>query len=73
MPALLFFLLGMIFFTLVVRAWRSGEIPGKGWGFKVRVYDRDSEPFMYWMNFATYLVCAVWATIFGLMVAFGRS
>lgn len=67
MPAPLFLLLGVVLLTVVVSAWRSGEITGKGWGFKMCVYGRDSDPFLYWVNFVSYLVLALWAIVFGVM------
>ena len=72
MRASLLLLIGVVFFTLVVRAWLSGEIPGKGWGFKMRVYERESEPSLYWMNFVTYFVAAMATTAIALMEIFGR-
>ncbi len=72
MRALLFILLGLFLFGLVIRAVRSGEVPGKGLGFKMRMYGRDTEPLLYWVNFVTYLVTALVAIVLGWMEWFGR-
>jgi len=65
----LFLALGILFFWMVSRAYSTQEIKGRGWGFGVRTYGRNSEPISYWVTFVSYLVCAVWATAFGLLAA----
>lgn len=65
----LFLAIGILFFWLVFKAYSSREIKGRGWGFSVRTYQRDSEPIWYWVTFSSYLVCAVWATAFGVLAA----
>lgn len=65
----LFLAIGILFFWLVFRAFSSQEITGRGWGIGIRVYRRDSEPIRYWVTFSSYLVCAVWATAFGVLAA----
>ena len=72
MRALFFILLGVFLFGLVIRAVRSGEIPAKGYGFKMRLYERDGEPLLYWVNFGVYLVTAIVATGLGWMEWLGR-
>ena len=64
-----FFALGMLFFWMVFKAFSSQEIKGRGWGFSTRTYSRESEPIMYWLTFISYLVCAVWSTVFGILAA----
>lgn len=65
----LFLAIGSLFFWLVFRAHASREIQGRGWGFSTRTYQRESEPVWYWVTFASYLVCAVWATALGVLAA----
>ena len=65
----LFLVLGALFFWLVFRAYVSQEIQGRGWGFSTRTYQRESQPVWYWGTFASYLVCAAWATAFGVLAA----
>lgn len=60
---------GMLFFWMVFKAWSSREIKGRGWGFSVRLYCRDSEPIWYWVTLSSYLICAVWSTAFGVLAA----
>jgi hypothetical protein len=69
MISILFLPIGLLFFWMVCNAWFSREIKGRGWGFGVRTYQRDSEPIWYWVTFSSYLVCAVWATTFGILAA----
>ena len=73
MLASLFLIIGVVFFTLVLKAFFSREIRARGWGFSTRIHCRDSEPVSYWVTFVSYLVIAVWTTLFGLMAAFGYS
>ena len=70
MIATLFLAIGILFFWMVFNAFSSQEIKGRGWGFSVRTYHRDSEPSWYWVTFSSYLVCAIWATAFGVLAAF---
>jgi hypothetical protein len=70
MYALLFIVLGILFFTMVLNAVSSRELKARGWGFSIRIYQRDSEPIMYWINFVTYLIIAIWATVFGVLLAY---
>ena len=65
----LFLAIGGLFFWLVFRAYGSQEIQGRGWGFSTRTDQRESQPLWYWVTFASYLVCAVWATAFGVLAA----
>jgi hypothetical protein len=64
-----FLAIGAVFFWMVFSGFSSQEIKGRGWGFSVRIYRRDSEPIMYWVTFSSYLVCAIWATVFGVLAA----
>ncbi len=70
MVALFFIIVGMFFFVIVFKSLSSGELKGRGWGFSIRIYQRDSEPFMYWLNFIGYLMAAVFATVFGILKAY---
>lgn len=70
MIATLFLATGVLFFWMVFNAYSSQEIKGRGWGFSVRTYQRDSEPIWYWVTFVSYLVCAIWATLFGAIAAY---
>jgi hypothetical protein len=65
----LFLAIGALFFGLVFQAHAAQEIKGRGWGSSVRTYRRDSQPVWYWVTFGCYLVCAVWATAFGVLAA----
>ena len=69
MIATLFLAAGLFFFWMVFKAFSSREIAGRGWGFSSRIYSRDSEPVLYWVTFWSYLVCAVWATVFAVLAA----
>ena len=69
MITILFLLIGLLFFWMVYQAYSSREIKARGWGFSTRIYTRDSEPVMYWVTFSSYLVCAVWATVFAVLAA----
>jgi hypothetical protein len=60
---------GVLFFWMVGKAWSTREIRGRGWGFSSRMYSRDSEPVMYWVNFSSYLIIAVWTTVFAALAA----
>ena len=73
MIAFLLLAIGALFFVWLFTELASRELQARGWGFGVRTYHRDEEPGMYWFHFAQYLLCAVVATVFGLMAAFGRS
>jgi len=70
MIAILFLAIGLLFFWMVFNAFMSEEIRARGWGFSVRTYHRDIDPVWYWVTFSSYLVCAIWATTFGLLAAF---
>lgn len=72
MVACLFLAIGALFFWMISKAIPSRSIKGRGWGFSTRVYQRDSEPIGYWITFSSYLVCAVWATTFGILAAVKR-
>jgi hypothetical protein len=67
MIATIFLAIGILFFWMVFNAYSAQEIKGRGWGFSVRTYQRDNEPIWYWVTFLSYLVCAVWATAFGVL------
>ncbi|MCX5827061.1 MAG: hypothetical protein NTV58_03545 [Deltaproteobacteria bacterium] len=69
MIATLLLATGILFFWMVFKAFSSREIKARGWGFSCRIYRRDSEPFMYWVNFSCYLVIAVWTTVFAVRAA----
>jgi len=68
MIATFFLAIGAVFFWMVFKAFSTHEIKGRGWGFDIRTYNRDSEPIMYWVTFSSYLICAVWATVFGTLM-----
>jgi hypothetical protein len=69
MIAILFLIIGVLFFWMVFKAYSSREIKARGWGFSSRIYGRDNEPFMYWVNLSCYLVIAVWTTVFAVLAA----
>jgi ABC-type spermidine/putrescine transport system permease subunit I len=69
MFATFFLAIGALFFWMVFKGFSDQEIKGRGWGFNVRIYRRDSEPIKYWVTFLSYLVCAVWSTVFGVLMA----
>lgn len=68
MIATFFLAVGILFFWLAFKDFSSREIMARGWGFSSRIYHRDSEPVMYWVSFLSYLVCAVWASVFGVLM-----
>jgi len=69
MLAMLFLATGALCFWMVLRAFTSGELKGRGWGFSYRIYHRDREPFFYWLMLSCWVVCALWATVFGVLAA----
>lgn len=69
MIATLLLVTGILFLWLVFKAFSSREIEARGWGFSTRIYRRDSEPVMYWISLLSYLVIAVWTTVFAVMAA----
>lgn len=73
MIALLFLAIGALFSWMVYRAYVSGEIEARGWGFSTRIHDRDSEPIKYWVTFGSYLVCAGLATVVGILMAIKQA
>lgn len=73
MIATLLLVTGILFFWLVLKAFTSREIEARGWGFSTRIYHRDSEPVMYWVSCLSYLVIAVWTTVFAVMAALSHS
>ena len=73
MIAPMFLVLGLLLFVLVFKAFSTREIRARGWGFSARTYCRDDEPVMYWVTFASFLVLAIWTTVFGFMAVLGRS
>jgi hypothetical protein len=70
MIATLFLAIGILFFWLLFNAYSAQEIKGRGWGFDVRTYRLDSQPVGYWLTFASYLACAIWASAYGAMAIF---
>jgi len=73
MIATLLLVTGILFFWLALKAFTSREIEARGWGFSTQIYRRDSEPVMYWVSFLSYLVIAVWTTVFAVMAALSHS
>ncbi len=73
MIATLFLAMGTLFFWMLFSAFTSREIKARGWGFECRIYNRGSEPVMYWLTFSCYLICAVWATAFGILAAIRQA
>ncbi len=69
MLAMFFLAIGALCFWMVFRAFASGELKGRGWGFSYRIYRRDREPFLYWLTFSCWVVCALGATVFGVLAA----
>jgi len=69
MIAVLFLIVGISFFSIVFKAYSSRELKARGWGFSTRIYRRESEPIMYWISFISYLVIAVWTTVFAVLAA----
>ncbi len=70
MISILLLAIGALFFWFLFKAYSSQKIRARGWGTEVRTYHRDTQPMGYWLSFAIYLACAVWATGYGVMVAF---
>ena len=69
MIAILFMIIGISFSLIVFKAFSTRELKARGWGFSTRIYRRDNEPVMYWISFISYLVIAVWATVFAVLAA----
>lgn len=70
MSAILFLGIGALFIWLIYKALSTQEIKGRGWGFGVRIFDRNSEPMMYWVTLFSYMACAILATITGVLMSF---
>ena len=68
MFAALFFALAVVFIWLLYNGYSSQEIMARGWGVQVRMYQRSSEPVMYWVTFCTYLVIVVICVVFGILL-----
>lgn len=68
MIAILFLAIGLFFFWMVFKAISSQEILARGWGFSIRIYSRENEPVKYWVTFSCYIICAVWATAFAVLM-----
>ncbi|NLT51334.1 MAG: hypothetical protein GXX85_10490 [Ignavibacteria bacterium] len=70
MFAVIFIILGILFFFLVYNAYVTGEVKGRGWGFSIRTYRQYKEPIKFWITFVSYLAAAIAATTFGLLAAY---
>ncbi len=66
----IFFLIGAIFIWLLIKGHSTREIMARGWGTEVRIYQRDSEPIMYWFTFWLYMIIAAVCTIIGFVITF---
>jgi hypothetical protein len=66
----LFLIVGLAFSFMVLRAYTSKELRARGWGFSTRTYRREDEPIKYWVTFSSYLVIALWAIVFGVLLAY---
>jgi hypothetical protein len=73
MLAALLLVTGILFFWLVLKAFYSREIAARGWECSTRMYYRDSEPVRHWISLLSYLVIAVWTTVFAVMAALHHS
>ena len=70
MFATLFFVLDAIFIWLLFEGYSTQKIMARGWGIQPRIYERDSEPIMFWVTFWTYLIIVVVCTVIGILLAF---
>jgi len=68
LPPLILIGFGLFFFYMLFNAFLSREIKARGWGFSTRIYQRDGEPIMYWVNFIIYLTMAVCTTVIGFQL-----
>jgi hypothetical protein len=70
MFATLFLAIGAVFIWLLFKGYSTREIMARGWGTQVRIYQRDTEPIMYWVTFWMYVILAVLSTVIGILIAF---
>ena len=68
MIATVFLALAVVFIWLLYKGYSTQEIMARGWGSQVRIYQRSSEPIMYWITFWTYLVIVVICVVVGTLV-----
>ncbi len=68
MFATFFFALGVVFIWLLFKGYSTQAIMARGWGIKVRIYRRSSEPIRYWATFWMYLVIAVICVVVGILL-----
>ncbi|GAB1382102.1 MAG TPA: hypothetical protein PKA18_12405 [Ottowia sp.] len=73
MAAGVFLLLGGVFGLLLFEGHATGRIRARGWGFGVRVYQRDDEPLMFWLTFWLYAAIVVVCAVLGLLLALRRA
>lgn len=73
MAAGVFLLLGGVFGLLLFEGHAAGRIRARGWGFGVRVYQRDDEPLMFWLTFWLYAAIVVVCAVLGLLLALRRA
>jgi hypothetical protein len=66
----LFLIVGIAFSFIVLKAYTSKELKARGWGFSIRTYRREDEPIKYWITFYSYLVIALWAMVFGVLLVY---
>lgn len=71
MFAAIFFMLAIVFGWLLLKGHATGEIMARGWGTQVRIYQRSSEPFMYWFTFILYLVIVGICVVVCVLSLFG--
>lgn len=69
MAAIVFFAIDAVFVWLLYKGYSTQEIIAQGWGARVRIYHRDSEPIMYWLTFGLYLILVTICTVVGLLIA----
>lgn len=67
MLALLLLFAGVSFFWMPLKALATREIQ-----VRTQVYRRDSEPVMYWMSVLSYLVIAVWTSVYAVLAELWR-
>lgn len=67
MLPLILLLAGASFFWMLFKALSTVEIQ-----VRTQIYRRDGEPFMYWMSVMSYLVIAVWTSVYGVLAELWR-
>ena len=56
MKTFILIIFGFAYLFLLVEGYIKGEIRAKGRLWHIRIYERETEPWKYWLTFALYVV-----------------